>query len=215
MIMGTTVLIVLQLLFGLWSDQGYPTYEPDESIHVYVLMGQSNMAGRGKITDEFRTQGHERVIMLDSNYAWVQARHPIHFDKPKMAGVGPGLSFGIEMAESKPNTIVGLIPCAVGGTSIRKWVPGGYDSVTRTYPYDDAMARIKQAKEKGVIKGVLWQQGESDSDSTSSVAYLAGLHELIERIRVEVGDPQLPVVVGELGRYKENYQHLNKLLAKL
>src|SRR5690606_31425770 len=137
MIMGTTVLIVLQLLFGLWSDQGYPTYEPDESIHVYVLMGQSNMAGRGKITDEFRTQGQERVIMLASNYAWGQARHPIHFEKPKMASAGRGLSIGIGIAAPNPKTLVGLVPCAVVGTSIRRWVHGGDDSVTRTYPYDD------------------------------------------------------------------------------
>src|SRR5690606_8123569 len=78
-----------------------------------------------------------------------------------------------------------------------------------------AMARIKQAKEKGVIKGVLWQQGESDSDSTSAALYLTRLCELIGRIRAEVGDTQLPVAIGELGRYKENYQYLNKVLAKL
>src|SRR5690606_3589242 len=74
----------------------------DPNFHIYLLMGQSNMAGRGQITDEFQQIQHDSVQMLDSNYKWIEAKHPVHFDKPKVAGVGPGLSFGIAMAEADP-----------------------------------------------------------------------------------------------------------------
>src|SRR5690606_30398343 len=126
--------------------------QPDKNTHIYILMGQSNMAGRGKITEEYKNQQHGRVIMLNKENEWVQAKHPLHFDKPKAAGVGLGLTFGISMAEAYPGVTIGLVPCAVGGTTIAKWSPGGYDSVTNTHPYDDALLRIKEAMKKGQIK---------------------------------------------------------------
>lgn len=188
--------------------------QSDKNMHIYILMGQSNMAGRGEITDQYRKQQHTRVMMLNRDNEWVIARHPLHFDKPKVAGVGPGLSFGIKMAEAYPDVIIGLVPCAVGGTSIQKWVPGGYDSVTASHPYDDALLRIREAMKKGVIKGVIWHQGEGDSGSMSQT-YLDKLGVLIAEIRKEVNDPQLPFVVGELARYRENYLKLNKEFTKL
>jgi len=189
--------------------------KPDQSTHIYILMGQSNMAGRGIITEEYAEQKHERVIMLDKENRWVTAKHPLHFDKPKAVGVGPGLSFGIEMAKANPNAIIGLVPCAVGGTPIRKWRPGAYDNATKSYPYDEALVRIKEAMKKAVIKGIIWHQGEGDSNADSARLYLGKLTELISRVRNEVGDPQLPFVVGELGRYRDHYDNINRQLSKL
>lgn len=187
----------------------------DTNIHIYILMGQSNMAGRGKLTDYYKKQRHERVIMLTKDNQWKPAVHPLHFDKPKAAGVGPGLTFGIQMAEAYPAITVGLVPCAVGGTSIAKWVPGAVDSVTRTHPYDDALIRIKEAMKRGVIKGIIWHQGEGDSNVRSSAIYLDNLAALIGRIRKETGNPALPVVVGQLARYRERYHLINQQLTNL
>lgn len=189
--------------------------QPDKNTHIYILMGQSNMAGRGKITQEYKNQQHDRVIMLNKDNEWVPAKHPLHFDKPKAAGVGLGLSFGISMAEADPSVTIGLVPCAVGGTTIRKWTPGGYDDVTNVYPYDDAVRRIKEAMKRGVIKGILWHQGEGDSGPKSSQVYVDKLAELIDRVRKEVGNPELPFVVGQLAMYRDNYQYINKELPKL
>lgn len=188
---------------------------PDKNTHIYILMGQSNMAGRGKITEEYKNQQHDRVIMLNKDNEWVTAKHPLHFDKPKAAGVGLGLTFGMKMAETYPNATIALVPCAVGGTSIRQWVPGGYDKVTNVHPYDDAVIRIKEAMKKGVIKGVLWHQGEGDSGSKFSQQYADSLTVLINRIRTIVGNPKLPFVVGELATYRSNYLHINKVLPSL
>ena len=189
--------------------------QPDKNTHIYILMGQSNMAGRGKITEEYKNQQHDRVIMLDKENRWVSGRHPLHFDKPRAAGVGPGLSFGISMAEAYPGVTIGLVPCAVGGTPIRKWTPGGYDSVTNTHPYDDALKRIKQAMKKGEIKGIVWHQGEGDSGVQSSKVYVDKLTELIARVRKEVGSAELPFIVGQLAMYRDNYQFINRELPKL
>lgn len=126
-----------------------------KQLDIYILMGQSNMAGRGKITDSLKGVHNPKVLMLDSNGQWVQAHHPVHFDKPSISGVGPGLSFGIAMSENTSNTIA-LVPCAVGGTSIEKWLPGAYDKATNTHPYDDATKRITQAMKYGKVKGIIW-----------------------------------------------------------
>lgn len=182
---------------------------------LYILMGQSNMSGRGALTDSLKALQNDRVWMLNKDLTWAIAKHPLHFDKPGMVAVGPGLSFGIAMANAYPNKKIGLIPCAVGGTSIDKWQPGAYDSATSTHPYDDAIARIAEAMKHGKIKGMLWHQGEGDSSEALASKYLEKLNALIQRVRELSGDKNLPVVVGELGRYRLNYQLINRELQKV
>ncbi len=185
---------------------------PDPNFHVYLLMGQSNMAGRGVITDDLKAAGNERVSMLNAGSNWVVARHPLHFDKPSVIGVGPGLSFGMDMLLANPAVRIGLVPCAVGGTSISRWQPGAYDEATKTHPYDDAVLRIQNAMRCGVVKGVIWHQGESDSNPAATATYLPKLAELIGRVRGLTGQPNLPVVVGQLGQFKDVYKPMNALL---
>lgn len=206
--------VLLTFLFGSISLAAV-AQQPDPSFHIYLLMGQSNMAGRGVITEEYAKQRHSNVYMLTQDNQWIEASHPIHYDKPRIAGVGLGLSFGIEMADASPGVKIGLVPCAVGGTSIDVWTPGGFDQRTETHPYDDALVRIHAAMESGVIKGVLWHQGEADSSPAKAAMYLPKLKELIRRIREETGDPELPFVAGELGRYKDNDENINTELARL
>lgn len=186
----------------------------DTHFHLYALMGQSNMAGRGPLTDSLKREGHPRVLVLNKEGQWVPARHPLHFDKPGMAAAGPGLAFGIAMAEADSSVRIGLIPCAVGGTGIERWQPGVYDSATNTHPYDDAVDRIRTAMQYGVVKGVIWHQGEGNSNKTSKY-YLNNLAILIGRVRELAGNPRLPFVAGELGRYNPSFGVVNEELAKL
>ena len=58
-----------------------------EKFHLFLLVGQSNMAGRGAVTEEDRNPD-PRVLMLTRDRAWIPAADPLHFDKPKIAGVG-------------------------------------------------------------------------------------------------------------------------------
>ena len=75
---------------------------------VYILMGQSNMAGRGKLASE-ELAPSEKLLMLTEDLEWVPAKNPLHFDKPKMAGVGPGLSFG-ELMQKAAHKKVAVSP---------------------------------------------------------------------------------------------------------
>lgn len=187
----------------------------DQKFDLYILVGQSNMAGRGKITEEFAKEQNDRVYMLTKDKQWVIAKHPLHFDKPTAVGVGPGLAFGIAMADAYPKAKIGLVPCAVGGTAISRWQPGAYDASTKTHPYDDAIERITEAMKYGTVKGIVWHQGESDSDPKKAEVYLEKLTELVERLRTVIGNPNCPVIVGELGQYRAVYANINTQLAKV
>ncbi len=204
--------IVLLFLLAAGMTQTVHAQTPDPDFHIYLLMGQSNMAGRGVVEGKYARAGSPRVISLDREGTWEPARHPLHFDKPTVAGVGPGLSFGIEMAKATRGKKIGLVPCAVGGTSIELWVPGAFDPATKTHPYDDAVARIKLARQAGVIKGVIWHQGESDRLGEQVLRYADNLKELISRIREETGDPSLPFIMGELSPFMDNVDTLNGIL---
>lgn len=193
---------------GDGGDAGDPKTEgpialpPKERFKLVLLAGQSNMAGRGKVEEQDRSP-HPRVLMMDKEGRWVPAVDPVHFDKPR-AGVGPGRSFGILLAESDPDIVVGLVPAACGGSPITTWKPGAYFKGTDSHPYDDMLARARKAAEDGVFAAALWHQGESDSGKReSSEKYGERLAELIARIRAELDAPTLPFLIGQLPQAPE------------
>lgn len=186
--------LILTLVFALLVQFVSAQYD------LYLLIGQSNMAGRGKVEAQ-DSLIHPQVFTLSKENTWIPAQDPIHFDK-KAAGVGLGRTFGIEMAKANPNAKIGLIPCAVGGSSIDVWVPDGFHKQTKSHPWDDMEKRLKLALESGQLKGILWHQGESDSNPKKCYSYEAKLEDLLKRIRALADDENIPFVAGEFGPFK-------------
>jgi hypothetical protein len=188
-----------------------------KKFHLYLLAGQSNMAGRGTVEQDDKTT-HPRIWMLNKNNQWELAIEPLHFDKPSVVGVGPGFSFAKEMAKKDTNIVIGLIPCAVGGSPISVWEAAKYYEPTKSYPYDDAIKRTKIAMQKGTLKGILWQQGESDSDSVKATFYDKKLETLVKKFRKEFKVRSLPFVAGKIADFyivKHPYaQVVNKAIEK-
>ena len=191
------VTLILSVAAELLATQSAPM----PPLQLFLLAGQSNMAGRGAVEPEDRVR-HPRVWGFNQRLHWVAAVDPLHFDKP-IAGVGPGRSFGIALADAEPAANVGLVPVAVGGSPISAWEPGAVHAQTGSKPYDDAIARIRIAKAAGEFKAILWHQGESDSGEAATPDYEARLTALIERLRAEVKSPALPVLIGQLGRFAD------------
>ncbi len=187
------------LLFGNFAAARDAVLPPREKFHLFLLVGQSNMAGRGTVEAQDRTP-HPRVLMLDKADAWVPAIDPLHFDK-SAAGVGLGKTFATLYAEAHPGITVGLIPCAVGGSPIDAWKPDAFYKPTNSHPWDDAMRRAQLALKSGTLSGILWHQGESDSNAKLAPGYEAKLHVLIARMRKELGAPEVPFIVGQMGKF--------------
>ena len=172
------------------------------------------MAGRG-VLDSESIKVDPRIMMLDSLNQWVPATDPVHFDKPALVGVGPAISFAKELLGTDEKIKIGLIPCAVGGSPISVWVQGAaYVSGNIFHPYDDAMKRARLAMQQGVLKGIIWHQGESDNDSVHASYYVANLKSLITSLRADLQQPNLPFVAGEIG-YFIQANHINPVLSQL
>jgi hypothetical protein len=169
-------------------------------LQLFLLIGQSNMAGRG-VPEAEDQQPNPHVWMLTREQTWVPARDPMHFDKPTVIGVGPGFPFAKRLVAAYPNMNIGLVPCAVGGSGIDVWKPGAYYEPTKSYPYDDALRRAKKALENGQLAGFIWHQGESDSTPELVPGYEEKLVELVQRFRKELSAPTVPFVVGTLGDF--------------
>ncbi len=194
-------LLILSLLISAGVTlRAQNNQKPDPDFHLYMLAGQSNMAGRGPLDEESKTI-NPQILMLDKNNKWVPATDPVHYDKPDVVGVGPAISFAKEILGSNKKIKIGLIPCAVGGSPIRVWSP---DSVYLKpfRPYDDAITRTKIAMKQGVLKGIIWHQGESDNNPADATVYMSKFKELIERFRYDLNIPGLPFVAGEIGYFK-------------
>lgn len=169
------------------------------NLHLFLLAGQSNMAGRG-VPDARAGAAPSRVLKWTRENCWAPAVDPLHWDKPG-AGVGPGKTFGEEVASTDDTITIGLVPTACGGSSIRSWVPGGYHEQTASFPYDDCLSRARAAGASGVFKAVLWHQGEGDASPENAPSYRENLSALIQRFRGELGLPELPFLVGQIGRF--------------
>ncbi|MFT4177084.1 MAG: sialate O-acetylesterase [Luteolibacter sp.] len=165
-----------------------------ENFHIYLLMGQSNMAGRGSL--EKRQTKNLRVLALAADGQWVVAKDPMHSKQGRTEpGVGPGIPFAIEMLKTDPKITIGLVPCAVGGSPLKRWVKNGD-------LYKIAIERAKAVEPYGIIKGVLWHQGETDASKQAfAESYEARLTRMFSDLRQDLGQPDLPIVVGQLGEF--------------
>ncbi len=201
----TRATLALLGLAGLavWGQGGPAGAAPPvkEAFHLFLLVGQSNMAGRG--VDAMQDPPVDpRVLMLTRAGRWVPATDPMHFDKP-IAGVGLGRSFAARVAEAFQDATIGLVPAAVGGSPIEAWRPGVFYEPTKSHPWDDAIARARVAMERGTLKAILWHQGESDATPALAPAYEGRLHDLIARFRTTLDSPDVPFIVGQLGRFAD------------
>nr|GMD22203.1 probable carbohydrate esterase At4g34215 [Ipomoea batatas] len=101
--------------------------------NIFILSGQSNMAGRGGVNKEKKWDGivppecspdSSKIFRLSAQLGWEVACEPLHhdIDTKKTCGVGPGMSFSNAVKDSVG--VIGVVPCAVGGTAIKEWARG-------------------------------------------------------------------------------------------
>ena len=199
------VLLAVAFLLGVGTEvRADFGATPRENFHVYLLIGQSNMAGRGKLDKDNRISA-ERVVKLENNCNWAAANEPLHLDKIS-AGAGLGASFARALADADPSVTIGLVPCAYGGTSLDEWMPD-------RYLYKQAVLKTKEAMRRGVLKGILWHQGEADAGNLKKAAtYAERLVKMMASLRRDLDAPDVPVVVGELGPYLDEFVRINNSL---
>lgn len=150
------------------------------------------MAGRGRLEDVPPIENH-RLLML-RNGRWQSLIEPVSIDKPSLAGISLAVSFADEYSK-KFDVDAGLIPCAEGGTSLDDWSVGGQ-------LYGNAVFQTLLARRASEVKGLLWHQGENDSDNeTAAQTYAFRFVKMITALRKECALEDAPVIMGELGSF--------------
>ena len=196
-----------------------------DRIDLFLLMGQSNMKGRGEVPPD-QKENPRIVMMLMKGDQWVVARDPLHtsyqvdpIDSSSNAGVGPGLSFAQAVAAREPGVMIGLIPCAAGGSKVGQWQKG----VPRSL-YDEAIERAKTALKQGPagkvrICGALWLQGESDTKEELYPKYQESFLKVVDNVRADLNQPELPFIACTIGSFIEKkaavYPHVKEINAIL
>lgn len=162
-------------------------------MNIFLLTGQSNMAGRGPL-DTVEPVSHPNIRVLREE-GWREASEPLHDDRPERAGIGLAMSFAQRLLERSPESVIGLVPCAEGGSPLSRWMPGQDLS-------ERALALGRRALADGELRGILWHQGESDSANKSdATSYAARLTKVIAHFRQQLGTPRVPFVAGQLGLF--------------
>lgn len=187
---------------------------------LFVLAGQSNMAGRDRSPAPSSATASDHILAFTQRSdRWELAAHPLHADKPEKVGVGPGLAFAQQLLSHCGDAAIGgigLVPCSFGGSELARWEEGGD-------LFDECVRRVALCLETPptdtrplVLAGLLWHQGENDcGDAASAATYASRLPATLDALRRAIGAPNLPVVVGELGYWLDqadaDYAHASAI----
>jgi hypothetical protein len=182
-------------------------------LSLFILAGQSNIAGRGKVPKSGQN-ANSRVYVFGNDYRWRIAVEPIDnpsnqvdkVSKDPDAGFSPALAFATSLLERRPDMVIGLIPCARGGSSIYQW----RRSLSENTLYGSCLKRVRAASTVGNVAGVLFFQGEADAIAPELYQETVLLPNewgdrfavLVNNWRGDLGLPELPVVFAQIGTNK-------------
>lgn len=208
---------------GEEEDENVSTsVNPD--FHVYLCFGQSNMEGNAIIEEQDKKHVSERFLMMaavdnpDLNRIkgeWYTAIPPL---ARRYTGLTPADYFGRKLVESLPEDIsVGVINVSVAGCGIdlfnkdkfATYLPNQADwlkNIVKEYegnPYNCLIQLAKKAQNRGVIKGILLHQGESN---TGDVNWPTNVKEIYEDMLADLDlkAEDVPLLVGEVVHANQN-----------
>ncbi|KAM3323393.1 putative carbohydrate esterase [Capsicum chacoense] len=169
-------------------------------VNIFLLAGQSNMSGLGGVVMNIwdgiippECSPNPAILKLGANLQWVEASEPLHadIDVNVTCGIGPGMPFANSLLNKTSSLgIVGLVPCAMAGNRISQWQKG-------TFLYNQLVKRTKAAtlQEFGVIRAMLWYQGESDTVRPSDAnTYKGKMQQFFTDLRSDIGMPELLII---------------------
>ena len=183
-------------------------------IHSVLVIGQSNMSGRG-IPSEAPALSFKNIKML-RNGRWQNAFRPICPDRTT-AGVCLAETFARRYADEHPGVDVGIIPCSDGGTSLSQWREGGL-------LYDNTVYQTRLALRTSTVVAVLWHQGEADCGADRHPLYYERAIAIFESLRRDLDLGDVPFILGGLGDFLKdrtespqlvNYVYVNEHLKRI
>ena len=210
----------VSLFFGLGLAVSTISAAPDPNFHIYLAFGQSNMEGQGDIGSQDKNVDARFQVLWAANNGscsgktkgkWATAVPPLaHCQGAKL---GPTDYFGRTMVEkTDPQIKVGVIVVAVAGCSIQLFDKNGYANYARSQqswmtqrindyggnPYGRLIEMAKAAQADGVIKGIIFHQGETDAGDGNWPSKVKGVYDNIIK-DLGLGN-DIPFLAGEVLR---------------
>jgi hypothetical protein len=190
-------------LAGEWSTRGDMRHFLGVG-DLWVLAGQSNSAGygRGPIYDPPELGVH----LYRNSEQWALATHPLNESTDTRhavnrenanSGHSPYLHFA-RLLKQELHHPIGLVQAALGGSALAPWNP----TETKSAVLFNNMVHCVQ-RAGGAVKGILWYQGESDTDSDICNTYARRFDQAVCAWREALGEPDLPVIVVQLNRVRQ------------
>ena len=191
-------------------------FSQDPNFQIYLCIGQSNMEGAARAEFQDSTVNPRFQVMEAVNCdnlgrkmgSWYPAVPPLCRCKTNL---GPTDYFGRTMVANLPEKVkVGVIVVAIGGCKIELFdkdnypgyvetAPGWMKGMIKEYdgnPYGRLVEMAKLAQTKGVIKGILLHQGESNSNDTLWTRKVKGVYDnLMKDLNLE--PKNVPLLAGE------------------
>lgn len=194
---------------------------PDPNFYIFLCFGQSNMEGNAKIEEQDLLGVSQRFLMMaavnDSTRnrqigKWYPANPPLCREN---TGLTPVDYFGRTMVEKLPGNIrIGVIVVAIGGCHIEtfmkdsignyvkyrapEWMKGPLAAYSNN-PYQRLISLAHEAQKDGVIKGILFHQGESntgDKEWPKKVNYV--YRNILKDLHLKA--KHVPLLAGEVVR---------------
>jgi hypothetical protein len=166
---------------------------------IFVMAGQSNMAGRGVANHQYTPPASDlRASLLGNDYKWKEFIDPYDSSVNQVDTVSSdgGTQQGSWLAQfanihlRNVGVPIAFIPCARGGSTIASWAR----STSRSTLYGSCLNRLNVTG--GKAKAVLWFQGEIDSN-VPIATYRAALNQLADDFASDMnGVPTIPTIIG-------------------
>lgn len=225
------------LVFAALFISSMNVFAQDKNFYIYLCLGQSNMEGNARIEAQ-------DTISVDSRFQVMAAVDCANNGRSKgnwytavpplcrcSTGLSPADYFGRTMVANLPEKIkVGVINVAVGGCKIELFDKDNYQSYVAAAPdwmknmiqeYDgNPYARLleiaKLAQKKGVIKGVLLHQGESNPNDSLWTKKVKGVYDNLMK-DLNLDPTKTPLLAGEMVNADQGgtCAGMNKIIATL
>lgn len=221
------------LLLSACTSSKQPQFDPD--FDIYLCLGQSNMVGQDKPAPEDSIVPSRLFFLPASDdlgwgdEQWKNAVPPLCSAK---GGLTPADYFGRTMLDYVPEEKkIGLIVVAINGTGITLFDRDHYQAYIDTIPerwmlreinnfggnpYQRLITAARQAQQRGVIRGILLHQGETDAISDQWATDVKKIyHDILQDLGLQADS--VPLLAGEaVGRDQDGtYQHVNVTIDRL
>jgi len=231
------VLKLISLTAAFVSITSFVSFAQDPNYHIYLCIGQSNMEGNARFEAE-------DTVGVDPRFQLLQAVNCLDLKRemnkwytavPPLTRCNTGLTpvdyFGRSLVADLPKKVkVGVVVVAVGGCKIELFDKENQDTYIATAPdwmkgmlkqydnrpYGRLVDLAKEAQKKGVIKGILLHQGESNTGDSLWVSKVKKVYDnLLSDLHLKGND--VPLLAGEVVNAEQNgvCASMNRIIAKL